>query len=64
MLLLTSLILVIPLPKLLQGNGKQLGANSEMASEIYPLSISSISFITVNNIIIVFSILHEVIFQK
>jgi len=31
-----------------------------MASEIYPVSISSISFITVINIIMVYSILHEV----
>lgn len=63
MLLLTSLSLVIQLPKLVQDNGKSqkvTGAISEMASEIYPLSISSIPFITAINLIIVFLMLHEV----
>lgn len=62
MLLLTSLSLVIQLAKLVQDNGKSqkvTGAISEMASEIYPLSISSIRFITVINLM-VFSMLHEV----
>lgn len=63
MLLLTSLSLVIQLAKLVQDNGKSqkvTGAISEMASEIYPLSISSIPFITVINLIMVLSMLHKV----
>lgn len=63
MLLLTSLSLVIQLAKLVQDNGKSqkvTGAISEMALEIYPLSISSIPFITVINLIMVLSMLHKV----